>query len=296
MVSGLDAEWRPEWSALPGERLELGEGPRVVDGRVVLVDILRGRLLRLPETLDGPPEQLLDLGEPLGAVAPLAGGGWLAAAGTGVAVLPAGGGAPRWLARPEDGASPARRMNDGVADPGGRFWAGSMGYDSEPDVGSVYRTDPDGSVHRVLDGFTVPNGPAFSADGATMYLADSERGLIRSYPVDPATGALGEGREFARVDTGNPDGMTVDEEGCLWSAVWGGAELRRYTPDGELERVVPVPARQPTCPCLVGGRLLVTSARVGLDAPGEWDGAVLSTPIPLAARGPADRAMLAGAD
>ena len=245
-----------------------------------MVDILAGRLLEVPEALDAAPVELARLADPLGAVAPLDDGGWVAATGDGIAVLRLGA-APVWLGRPEAGAATPTRMNDGVADPHGRFWAGSMAYDESPGAGSLYRVDADGSVHRVLGGFTVPNGPAFTPDGRTMYLADSPLGLIRRYALDPASGALGEPEVFAKVDTGNPDGMVVDGEGYLWSAVWGGGELRRYAPDGALERVVQVPVRQPTCVCFHRGSLVVTSARIGLPDPAPLDGAVLYTPVPF---------------
>jgi sugar lactone lactonase YvrE len=269
------------WTAVPGERFALGEGLRLVGERVVMVDILSGRLLELPPDLAGEPNTLVTLDEPLGAVAPLAGGGWIAAAGTGIAVLRPGEGVD-WLARPEEDTPHRTRMNDAVADPHGRFWAGSMAYDEVPGAGSVYRVDPDGAVNRVLDGFTVPNGPVFSPDGSTMYLADSGAGVIYRYPVRPETGQLGERVEFARLDNGSPDGMALDAEGFLWSAVWGGGEVRRFDPGGAVERVLTVPASQPTSVCLAGGRLLVTSGRVGLDAPGERDGAVLYTSVPVA--------------
>ena len=266
------------WTALPGERFALGEGLRDVDDHLVMVDILSGRLLELPPALDGPPAVLAELDVPLGAVAPLDGGGWIGAAGTGIALL-SGGGGLTWLARPEDGAPHRMRMNDGVADPAGRFWAGSMAYDTAEGAGALYRVDTDGSAHRVAGELTVPNGPAFTADGELMYLADSAAGVIYRYPVDPRTGALGRRAEFARVRGGSPDGMTVDAEGYLWSAIWGAGQVRRYSPAGALDRVLAVPARQPTSVCLAGGRLVVTSATVGLVEPGESDGAVLHTPV-----------------
>ncbi|RBM21618.1 gluconolaconase [Prauserella sp. PE36] len=264
------------WTAWPGERFGLGEGLRQVGDRMLMVDILTGRLLELPA--DGEPRVLLRLDVPLGAVAPRQGGGWIAAAGTGIAVL-GDTGVEQWLSRPEDGAATPMRMNDGVTDPRGRFWAGSMAYDNTPGAGSLYRADPDGTVTRVLGDLTVPNGPAFDADGTTMYLADSARGVIHRFAVDPGTGALGERTEFATVAQGSPDGMTVDAEGFVWSAIWGAGRVHRYSPGGSLDRVVDVPARQPTSVCVVGERLVVTSATVGLDEPGEFDGAVLSIPL-----------------
>ncbi|ASR35853.1 gluconolaconase [Prauserella marina] len=268
---------RVPWTAWPGQRFELGEGARVFDGRLSVVDILSGRLFELPGDGAAGPRLLVSLEEPLGAVAKLAGGGWIAAAGTGIAVLGENG-TVRWLARPEDGATTPMRMNDGVADPGGRFWAGSMACDGTSGAGSVYRVGTEGTVRRVLDGYTVPNGPAFTADGATMYLADSAEGIIYRFAVDPDTGDPGEREVFATVEGASPDGMTVDAEGFLWSAMWGGGEVRRYAPDGELAERLPVPVTQPTSVCLTGERLVVTSATVGLAEPGDLDGAVLSAP------------------
>ncbi|MDT7695659.1 MAG: hypothetical protein QOI75_5026 [Pseudonocardiales bacterium] len=285
------------WTAVPGERFALGEGLRDVGDHLIMVDILTGRLLALPADLAGPPSVLLELADPLGAVAPLAGGGWVAATGTGIALIGAGPGAAgevHWLARPEDGAPHRMRMNDGVADPSGRFWAGSMAYDTAEGAGALYRVDVDGSVHRVVGELTVPNGPAFTPDGELMYLADSARGVIYRYPVDPRTGGLGRHTEFATVAGGSPDGMTVDAEGYLWSAIWGAGEIRRFSPTGSVDRVLAIPAGQPTSVCLSGGRLVATSATVGLVEPAESDGAVQHIPVPV--RGvPAARAGIAAA-
>ncbi|MFI5755118.1 SMP-30/gluconolactonase/LRE family protein [Streptomyces sp. NPDC051569] len=268
------------------DRLELGEGIRWVDGRIVLTDILTGRLLSAPpgdDRTDGPLDVLTELPVPLGAVAPVAGrpGDWIAAAGTGICLLAADGTA-EWLARPEDAASTATRMNDGTADPFGRFWAGSMTYDAADGAGSLYRVDRDGTVTRVLDGITVPNGPAFSADGTALFLADSARALIRRYPVEPATGELGAPSVFAAPPSGSPDGMTVDTEGGLWTAIWGEGVVHHYRADGTLDQVVPLPATQPAGVCLGGGdgrTLYVTSARIGLTRPGPLDGAVFAVRV-----------------
>ncbi|MGW1797158.1 SMP-30/gluconolactonase/LRE family protein [Streptomyces sp. NPDC001984] len=262
------------------ERLELGEGIRFTGGRLVLVDILKGRLLTAPDDPTAPLGTLAQLPVPLGAVAPVAGrpGSWLAAAGTGICLLGPDG-SPTWLARPEAEARPALRMNDGTADPSGRFWAGSMAYDADADAGSLFRVDHDGTLVRVLDGITVPNGPAFTADGRTMYLADSARGIVRRYPVDPATGALGTPATFVTVDDGSPDGMTVDDEGAVWIAVWGTGTVCRFLPDGTLDRTVRLPASQPAGVCLQGDVLHITTATVGLMTPGPYDGALFSVRV-----------------
>ncbi|MER8089094.1 SMP-30/gluconolactonase/LRE family protein [Streptomyces sp. NPDC094048] len=262
------------------DRLGLGEGIRAVDCGIVLVDILTGRLLTGPADRTAPLTELARITETLGAVAPVHGypGHWIAAAGTGICLITPDG-RPEWLGRPEDGAATPMRMNDATADPQGRFWAGSMAYDAVEGAGSLYRVGHDGAVVRVLDGLTVPNGPAFGADGTVMYLADSAKGVIRRYPVDPDSGLPGAPDTFAVLDRGSPDGMTVDAEGALWTAVWGTGTVRRYRADGTLDRQIRLPVVQPAGVCLDGDTLYVTSARHGLAAPGPLDGAVFAVRV-----------------
>ena len=269
------------WST---DRFELGEGLRWVGDDLLMVDILAGRLLRLDPGAPGPAAELARLDVPLGAVAPVRGrpGRYVAAAGTGVAPLGAG---VDWPGRPADGAAPHMRIADGCCDPAGRFWAGSMAYDSTPGAGSLYRVDTDGALTRALDGYTVPNGPAFTPDGTRMYLADSAAGRIDTCEVD-ADGGLHDLRCFAEVAEGAPDGMQVDSAGHLWVAVWGAGRVHRYAPDGTLDRVLELPAAQPTSVCVVGETeptLFVTSAGVGLTPPGPYDGAVFAVPVDVPA-------------
>jgi sugar lactone lactonase YvrE len=266
-------------------RFELGESARWVGGRLVFVDILSGRLLEADGRGSGAVRELARLDVPLGAVAPVAGTGdeWIVAAGTGIALF-RGGVRLEWLARPED-ANPARaRMNDGACDLAGRFWAGSMAYDSTPGAGSLYRTDADGTVTRVVDGITVANGPAFDHDGETLYYADTAIGVIYRCRIEPAGGKLLAHEPFVRLPTGegSPDGMTVDDQHHLWVAVWDGSAVHRYAPDGSLRQVVRLPATRPTSVCLggpAGDRLFVTTASYGLDPTHAPDGAVLALDV-----------------
>src|SRR3954451_11835864 len=251
---------------------ELGEGPvwDVRSEQLLWVDVLRGTVHRATVTASGDllerPPIVLD--PPVGAVAPAAGGGYVAAAGTGFLLFDDDG-ITELLGQPEppDGST---RMNDGACDPQGRFWAGSMAYDETDGAGSLHRLEPEGTVTTVLRELTISNGIDWSPDGSTMYLADSGPGTITAYSFDGASGALSNGRVIVRSadPTAVPDGLTVDAGGDLWVAMWGGGEVRRHGPDGALKQRIPMPADQPTS-CAFGGpqlaTLFVTSARIGLD-------------------------------
>lgn len=262
-------------------RLELGEGLRLLaDGTVVLVDLLAGRLLRVGDDASSLVE-VLRVDGPLGAVAPLADrpGTWLAATGTGVAVLDADG-RPAWLAHPGTAPGPPRRVNDAVCDPAGAFWVGIMAWDQTEAADSLHRVGPDGAVTTAVDGLTVPNGPAFADGGRTMFLADTPHDAIDAFDLDPATGALSGRRPFARTHElpGNPDGLVVDRDGRLWAAMHGGGCVAAFAPDGGLLGTVPLPARQPTSVTFTGELMLVTTKTEGLDEVGPLDGAVLALP------------------
>ena len=160
-------------------------------------------------------------------------------------------------------------MNDGACDPTGRFWAGSMAYDGTPGAGTLYRLDPDGSAHAMVTGTTISNGLGWSADGRTMWFADSGPGTVDAFDFDVQDGVPANRRTVIEIDPadGVPDGLTVDAEDHLWVAVWDGREARRYTPGGELVARVRVPVTRPTSCCLGGPGLtwlFISTAREGL--------------------------------
>jgi sugar lactone lactonase YvrE len=156
------------------------------------------------------------------------------------------------------------RTNDGKIDPQGRFWWSTMDDDGGARPGALHMTRSDLSTVRVLDGLHIANAIAFTADGGTLYLADSR--LQTLFACDAAD--LSQRRTFART-TGRvaPDGAALDAEGGLWNAEWGGGRVVRYCPDGVVDRAVELPVEQPTS-CAFGGpdlsTLYVTSAWDGL--------------------------------
>lgn len=283
----------PDVTALSDEAYHLGEGARVVDGALVHVDLLAGRLLAHPGSVGGRTAELLRLDAPLGAVAPVAGepGRWVAAAGDGVALVGADG-PPNWLGRPEARHGGLTRMNDGVCDTRGRFWAGSTAYDEQTPLGSLYRVDPDGRLTTVLDGLVIANGPAVSADGSSLFLAESSAGTITRYRLS-GDGTLHEPEVVVRLDgdDGAPDGMTTDAEGTLWVAVWGAGQVRRYSAEGEELARIAVPASHPTSVAVLTGALAVTTATKGLDVPGATDGRLLRVELAGLAIGPSATAV-----
>lgn len=169
---------------------------------------------------------------------------------------------------PEPGAI---RFNDGKVDPAGRFWVGSLDDSSFPESGALYSVAADGGSQRHLSGIRCANGIGWTADGAAMYFTDSMRRVIWRLDFDVASGAISNQRDFARIaEPAVPDGLAVDEEGCVWSALWDGGAVARFDPAGlEIERVL-LPVQRPTS-CAFGGSdhrtLFVTSASIGLSAP-----------------------------
>lgn len=252
----------------------LGEGPvwcaetatlYWVDIRAPAVHSLR------PEEDERRSWRMPDL---VGSLALRRGGGLLVALRGGLSLFDPATRAFTEIAAPERDRE-GHRFNDGKCDSRGRFWVGTM-HDAAPSpVGSLYCLEPDGTCTARLAGIAIPNSLAWSPDGRVMYFADTAADTIFAFDFDPGTGRLGRRRVFARTGDGpgSPDGSTVDAEGFLWNAEYGGSRLVRYAPDGRIDRVVALPVSRPTC-CAFGGAdlrtLFVTTASEGL-APEELD-------------------------
>lgn len=253
----------------------LGEGPVWDDRENCLwwVDILGGAIHRTDPS--SGRDEVVPIGQFVGAVALRASGGLVAAVRDGFVAVDAASGRVDLLA-PVEAHDPTMRMNDGKVDPAGRFWAGTMGVVPRPGAGTLYRLDADLRVTAVLPGTTISNGLDWSLDGRTMYYIDTPTYRVDRFAFEPVSGALTDRRPTVaiREGAGGPDGMTVDAEGYLWVALWDGWAVERYGPDGRLDRRVEVPAQQASS-CAFGGPdldlLFITTAQEGFPPGGVPD-------------------------
>lgn len=286
---------------------ELGEGPTwdPATGRLIWVDVLNSRVHGY-EPATGR-RTVLRTEQHVGAAKPRAGGGLVLNLRDGVGLWDGGDevredgpegearaegeageggtggtGGFRWLHRDP---VPGRRGNDAAVAPDGSLWFGTMRYDEAPGGGDLTRVTGGGTATVEVPGVTVSNGTGWSPDGRRMYYIDTPTRRIDVFDVVDRDGyeTVTGRRPLAEVEEGAgfPDGLTVDAEGCVWVALWDGGALRRYTPAGELERVIELPVRRPTS-CAFGGAgltdLYVTTARVGLTDPTPLAGSLLVLP------------------
>jgi len=227
----------------------LGEGPvwDVEQQRLYFIDSMDGRVFRC--TAEGAELRAWDVPGKIGSLALRKDGdGAIVSLDSGFHALDFRSGDCELIHDPESD-QPDNRLNDGKVDRRGRFFAGSMDTMEEGANGTLYRLDPDFSVHALESGIIVSNGPCFSPDDRTFYFADSWSGVIWAYDYDLDSGTLSNRRDFAdvdRSDQGAADGATVDSEGCLWSANVYAGRLYRWTPDGDVDRVIEMPVRKVT--------------------------------------------------
>jgi sugar lactone lactonase YvrE len=173
------------------------------------------------------------------------------------------------LLAPVEADDPQARINDGAVDSRGRFWAGTMNMAERQGAGALYRLDTDRTLTKVLSGVTISNGICWNADDSRMYFIDTPRRGIDMFEFDADNGTISDGVRLANIpaEQGLPDGMVIDAEGFLWVALWDGAAVHRYTPFGELDRVIPIPTSRPTKVAFGGddlGDLYITTASTGL--------------------------------
>jgi sugar lactone lactonase YvrE len=246
---------------------ELGEGPVWVarESALWFVDI-KGHKVHRFHPASGAA-QSFDAPDQVGFVMPLATGGFLAGLKSGLHFFdPVSGRFKKILeVHPEH---PGNRLNDAGVDTQGRLWFGSMDDDEEACSGALYRLDADGRARIHDEGYCITNGPCASPDGAVFYHTDTVKKTIYAFDLT-ADGALSRKRVFARIEdnAGWPDGTSIDCEGCVWVALFGGGGVRRYAPDGHLLSFVALPCPNVTKIAFGGADLrtvFVTTARKGM--------------------------------
>ncbi|MFF3271328.1 SMP-30/gluconolactonase/LRE family protein [Streptomyces chrestomyceticus] len=228
------------------------------DGSLLWVDMNEGGVHRYRPSDGGDTVTVVD--QPVAAALPREGGGLVLSLRDGVAVT-APDGSRRWLT---EWAREGVRGNDASVDGRGRLWVGTIAGETSP--GWLARIDADGTTHTAATGIKLSNGIAWSPDATLMYYVDTRTRRIDVFDYDLDTGKAANRRVLTAVtDTdGLPDGMCTDTEGGIWVALFRGGAVRRYTPDGRLDREITLPASLTTS-CGFGGPdltdLYVTSAR-----------------------------------
>jgi len=241
----------------------LGEGPIYIDKLLYWIDI-EGRLVHRLRLKDDQFHSFVMPSRP-GCVVPRASGGVAVALEDGIYSLNEEAGRVERLAH-----IPLRnqRLNDGKCDRLGRLWVGSMVLSGPKQTGSLYRVDPDLSVHTMLDGITISNGLAWSADDKTLYYIDTPTGRVDAFDFDLESGSISNRRPVVEVpkELGFPDGMTIDASGKLWVGLWAGGAVACFDPaTGKLLSKLTLPGTENvTCPTFGGPKfdhLYITTAR-----------------------------------
>jgi sugar lactone lactonase YvrE len=237
---------------------KLAEGPRwdAAGGRLLWVDIEGCKL----HVLESGEDRAIAFDSMVSAAAPTASRQVLVALADRLALVDLADESVRTLVRLPHG--PEVRSNDGACDAAGRFWIGTMALDEAPGAGALYRYD--GRLERVLDGVTLSNGIGWTRDDTRMYYIDSPEQRVDVFDFELESGRISDRRPFVSIDDsdGIPDGLTVDDEGGVWVALWGGSCVRRYDERGRLDAVLEVPAEKVTSCCFGGddGRSLFVTA------------------------------------
>ena len=211
---------------------ELGRARSGSTAALWFVDIKKRQVHRYDPASGG--RKSWDAPEEVGFVLPAEGGSFVAGLQSGLYRFDPGSGAFDRLADVEPD-KPNNRLNDGVVDPSGRLWFGTMDNGEKEKTGAFYRFQRGAVVRTGLEGIAITNGPCLSPDGRILYFVDTLGGTIEAADV-AEDGTLSDARPFVRIDPkdGHPDGPTIDSEGCVWISLYAGWETRRYSPQGEL--------------------------------------------------------------
>jgi sugar lactone lactonase YvrE len=243
---------------------ELAEGPHWdhIRKRLTWVDILSGAVYTYsPETEEVHVELFAP---PISFAIPRRGGGMILGNRTDLLLIDAASMVRRIKVTEREGV----RMNDAKADSAGRLWAGSMSLSSEVANCALYCVSRTLQVRPIVKGVTIANGIGWSPNGDRMYFIDSATHAVDVFGVDAPSGRIGPRERLVAIAErdGIPDGMSIDQEGYVWVALWGGGAVRRYSPSGHLAEVVELPVPKVTSCCFGGADLMdlyITTARRG---------------------------------
>lgn len=245
---------------------DLGEGAIWNDrtGELYWVDIT-GKILNIYNPATGNNKELFT-GLLIGTVVPCESGKVLVALQNGFYSLDPGTGTKKWIANPEEDR-PGNRFNDGKCDPAGRFWAGTLNMSGGKGAAALYRLDSGGTVTKMIENVSISNGIVWSPYHTKMYYIDTPTQKVMGYDYDNETGNISNPKTVVEIpaEMGSPDGMTIDADGNLWVALWGGSAVGCWNPvTGQLIRTINVPAKNVTS-CAFGGpnleTLYITTAR-----------------------------------
>jgi sugar lactone lactonase YvrE len=262
-ISGLHPE------TVIDHRCLLGEGP-VWDPKrktICWIDILSGIIHQYSP--GQRKHNTFEIHQMIGSIAFCTDGNYIAALQNGFAFIDRETGEIKMITDPE-AHLPNNRFNEGKCDPAGRFWAGTMAFSELPGSGNLYVMHKDLSEVKKIEDVTVSNGMAWSADYKTFYYIDSPTRRVVAYDYDNPSGHISNKRTIIKIarQEGFPDGMTIDNEGMLWIAHWGGWQVSRWDPkSSEKLCSIKMPVAKVTS-CTFGGEdftdLYITSAKIGL--------------------------------
>lgn len=245
---------------------ELGEGAiwNFKTGELMWVNI-KGKILNFYNPITGNNKEMFT-GQMIGTVVPTKSGKVLVALQNGIYAFEIKTGSKKLIVDPEE-QLPNNRFNDGKCDPSGRFWAGTMSTIGEKKAGLLYRLNTDNTIHKMVEAVSISNGIVWSADKTKMYYIDTPTQKVMAYDYNNKTGDISNPVVAVEIpnNMGSPDGMTIDENGNLWIALWGGFAVACWNPEsGNLVKTVKVPAKNVTS-CAFGDNdletLYITTAR-----------------------------------
>ncbi len=266
LVASCTTEKTKEVELVLDSQSDLGEGAiwNWKTGELIWINIT-GKILNFYNPKIGNNKEMFT-GQMIGTVVPAESGQVMVALKNGIYSLDPATGTKKQMANPEADL-PDNRFNDGKCDPAGRFWAGTMSMTGQKEAGALYRLDSDSTIDKMMESVSISNGIVWSPDATKMYYIDTPTQKVMAYDYDNETGDISNPSVAVEVakEMGSPDGMTIDADGNIWVALWGGSAVACWNPEtGKLLKKINIPAKNVTS-CAFGGdnleTLYITTAR-----------------------------------